>query len=418
MASDNGLWPPDTRCFVAQQAVEDDLLNCTASNYTVTQGMISFLNLTADVGPYKQAYCLKAPSDDSCPFGYCPNPDVSGPLVRIASYITNICISVLMFYSPHSAEEAFWSQVLSIYSLLITCGISIIQASLTQFHAAIVTIITGSPLSVYLFIYSIVSFWYKKHRLNGIVGEGHLFVRLLILAAGALWICLLVYILVPSNLSHFAQESCVAANTFVSWLYLIPFMIIGDSSAGVPWLTALVFGTVGLVVVSWIVAIILQRKSIWRSGERWSPRFGRTWSTIGRNYSFIHFMSIVLIPNIYWISIVEFGCLVAANDQEFSLSFGQVLAMFVALPPLLSTLRLAPRLAKWFINLTWVRTITGRRRGGEKHGGDTLNLAVLPVGNDGEGGWRGITSGEDYGSVFKEHKDVPVDKYTPVVQVS
>lgn len=47
-------------------------------------------------------------------------------------------------------------------------------------------------------------------------------------------------------------------------------------------------------------------------------------SVVGRNYSFIHFVSIVAIPTFYWVSVVELGCFFAQNDEEFSLSFGQV----------------------------------------------------------------------------------------------
>jgi hypothetical protein len=34
--------------------------------------------------PYLTVYCLNPPAD-ICPFGFCPNPDIAGPLVRIAS---------------------------------------------------------------------------------------------------------------------------------------------------------------------------------------------------------------------------------------------------------------------------------------------------------------------------------------------
>jgi hypothetical protein len=30
-------------------------------------------------------YCLNPPMHDDCPVGICPNPDIAGPLVRIAS---------------------------------------------------------------------------------------------------------------------------------------------------------------------------------------------------------------------------------------------------------------------------------------------------------------------------------------------
>ena len=195
------------------------------------------------------------------------------------------CSALLMLYSPKFAKEAFWSQILSIYSLLLTCGISVSRGDLTHFHAAIAVVLSGSPLTAYLFVYAIVSFWYRKHRLNGIVGEGQLFIRLLIILAGLIWISLFVYILADKRLTHFAQASCIkAGNDVVGGLYIIPFLLlylISRASHEVPAFSGLVlsivFGVIGVTVISWISAIILQRKTIWREGERWSPRFGRTW---------------------------------------------------------------------------------------------------------------------------------------------
>ncbi len=48
-----------------------------------TESMIDFLNITT-VALYKAAYCDNPPQD-SCAFGYCPNPDIASPAVRIAS---------------------------------------------------------------------------------------------------------------------------------------------------------------------------------------------------------------------------------------------------------------------------------------------------------------------------------------------
>ena len=93
------------------------------------------------------------------------------------------------------------------------------------------------------------------------------------------------------------------------------------------------------------------------------------------NYSFIHFMTLAVLPTSYWVCVVELGCVLSA-DEDFSLSFGQVqslhhhflsglqfiiiycskvLAAFVAVPPIISVLQLYPRVNKWFWNLFWVR---------------------------------------------------------------
>jgi len=77
-------FPPDISCFNAEKFWFPDIFK--ENNCSVTENMVGFLNLTgADVKPYLLVYCLNAPSDDICPFGFCPNPDIAGPLVRIAS---------------------------------------------------------------------------------------------------------------------------------------------------------------------------------------------------------------------------------------------------------------------------------------------------------------------------------------------
>lgn len=122
-----------------------------------------------------------------------------------------------------------------------------------------------------------MSFWYKKHRLNTIVGEGQLLRRILILIAAAIWVSLLIYILVPTTISHFAQESCdTQLVPLANYLYVFPFRVI-SALKQVPWIFVVIIGTFVTIVLSWIIGIFLQRETIWPRGERWQPRFGRTW---------------------------------------------------------------------------------------------------------------------------------------------
>ena len=86
-SSDQGVlsttYPPDISCFAKGYWLPEVF---EENNCSVTNNMLNFLNLTGpDVKPYLSIYCLNAPSDDICPFGFCPNPDIAGPLVRVAS---------------------------------------------------------------------------------------------------------------------------------------------------------------------------------------------------------------------------------------------------------------------------------------------------------------------------------------------
>lgn len=80
-------YPPDIDCFAGAVFYVPEVF--AANNCSVTDNMVNFLNLTGpDVKSYLTVYCLNPPADDVCPFGFCPNPDIAGPLVRIASEST------------------------------------------------------------------------------------------------------------------------------------------------------------------------------------------------------------------------------------------------------------------------------------------------------------------------------------------
>ncbi|KAI0080381.1 hypothetical protein K474DRAFT_248409 [Panus rudis PR-1116 ss-1] len=360
------FWPPGLECIF--QCIETaDPTICNSCTQSFPQSAIDFLNLT-NPDNYIQAYCLNPANDDSCPFGVCPNPDIAGPLIRVSAYVTNFCLSILVFYHPSSAETAFWSQIITTYSLIIACAITVAQGNLTRFHAAVATVVMGSPLSCYLFVYSIVSFWYRKHRLNGIVGENRLLARLTTIVAGLMWIALLLYILLPGHLSQFSQESC-DANELPTYLYALPFVFLGAFAAGggrLAWIFVSLIVPILGTIIAWIIILVRQRKKIWPENERWRPRFGRVWSITGKQYSFVHFMTIVLIPTLYWLGVVELGCLFSSDSGNIEFSYGQILALFVAIPPLLSVLALYPMLLRWLWTLTWIRRIRRMRRPGKR----------------------------------------------------
>jgi len=83
-------------------------------------------------------------------------------------------------------------------------------------------------------------------------------------------------------------------------------------------------------------------------------------TVVGEYFPFIHFISIVVIPFAYWVACIELG-VYKSNDNEFMLTFGQVLALFVAVPPFIQVCKLAPGLYRWFYDLTWLRRIDGDR---------------------------------------------------------
>ena len=79
-------YPPDTSCWKGLDGGGWNPDSFEFYNCSITSNMVNFLNLTGtNYTRYLNAYCLEPPKDDDCPFGFCPNPDVAGPLVRVAS---------------------------------------------------------------------------------------------------------------------------------------------------------------------------------------------------------------------------------------------------------------------------------------------------------------------------------------------
>jgi antibiotic biosynthesis monooxygenase (ABM) superfamily enzyme len=66
---------------------------------------------------------------------------------------------ILVWFSTENDEitEAFWSQTLTLYSVLVAAAISISETNLTKFHAIIASELVMSPLTIYLAVYSVVS---------------------------------------------------------------------------------------------------------------------------------------------------------------------------------------------------------------------------------------------------------------------
>jgi len=363
--SDPSVYPSGAGCFRAAFEARSSPTDCLVKN-----DMVSFLNLTSGDfrKSYLTAYCaVGAPSDDGCPYGFCPNNDIAGPPVRISMYLTNFFVAILIFHQrdQESINQNFWAQIMSLYTLIFACGISILLDTLTRFHAILTIAMAGSPLTFYIFVYALRSIWDGQHRLASVVGKGQILPRTLVLSALGIWIALFIYILMPSH-ANFYQRSCENAFEGINalilrYFYALPILLFIDASTEGKWLGS---SPLLLTTLAWTIAIILQRKNIWPTGERYRPRFRKVWAVIKYNYPFIQFVSIVFLPFGYWVATIEVALHVTlgSNDDHFDPSFGQILAVFVTVPPMIAVAKLVPRLYKWFIDLTWVRILTCRQQ--------------------------------------------------------
>ncbi|KIJ50534.1 hypothetical protein M422DRAFT_44332 [Sphaerobolus stellatus SS14] len=324
-------FPQDSFCvpFIQDNATTD----LTGNACPITGQMIDFLNLTKGPKAFDQyflAYCtLGAPTDDGCPYNWCPNSDIAAPLIRIATYVITTLVTVIIYYEPEAVAESFWSQMLTVYSFLITSIVSISKSELTRIHAVIATGLVGSPLSIYIFVYALRSTWGGGQRIRAALGKGRLLARILVLISAVIWLALIIYILVPDTQS-FAQRSCESAYDPLVFkgFFFLPLVIIkllfsdADTRTFAGFLVFLIALPIGLTVVAWGVAIYRKRRDIWPAGEPWKLKWYTVWSTVVDNYPFVRFLSIVFLPTAYWIAIIELGAIVS-GDEQFQTTFGQ-----------------------------------------------------------------------------------------------
>lgn len=203
-------------------------------------------------------------------------------------------LAVLVFYSPKRVHEAFWSQILTIYSLLLTCLISIIRGDLTRFHALVVLALVLSPITAYFIGYSIRSFWSTKHRLESLLGPSHHLRRFIVLFAAVSWLAIFIYTYLPRGVEHFAQASCKGRSVTEGFYLTVPFLYIQFyAGIGIIYPALLFAFPFVIMIVAWITAILRRREEIWPPGEPYRPRIIKVWSVTsppGKPFTLIRYI--------------------------------------------------------------------------------------------------------------------------------
>ncbi|KAJ7704725.1 hypothetical protein B0H14DRAFT_3028361 [Mycena olivaceomarginata] len=354
-----------------------DLFNSSSACQVPTLQMIDFLNISSP-NAYLDAYCLNPPVD-SCAFGYCANPDVASPAVRISTYITTIISALLVLYSPDDAQASVvLSQLLNVYSLIIAAIIAIAHRNLTKPHTIVAMGLAASPLSVYLIIYVFRSIYGNQNRLQTVFGKGKWVNRLAVLMLVPVWFAVLVFSTLPDGAWHFQQTACdhTVAGGHIIGDFFIPFLVL---FVVYPVQTGVISG---MFVVAWGTAIYLQRREIWKKHNKKLP-LRRMWRKVVDAYPFIQFCTVVFFPHAFWFINVEVGIMaLLSRDSTFAATYGQILALIVAVPPLIQLCLLLPRLFAWFVDLTWVRYLTCRRnepRVGRRQGSTASTLPFVVV---------------------------------------
>ena len=177
-------------------------------------------------------------------------------------------------------QEAFWSQILTIYSLLLTCLVSTIRGDLTRFHALVVLALVLSPITIYFVAYAIRSFWSGQHRLESLLGRTRYLRRFIVLLAGAAWLGIFIYAYLPKGVDHFAQASCKGRSVMEFFYIVVPFVYLWDRTANEHLAYPLVLFLIPMLsmIAAWVIAIYLRKREIWPPGQPYRPRFIKVWS--------------------------------------------------------------------------------------------------------------------------------------------
>jgi len=161
----------------------------------------------------------------------------------------------------------------TVYTLLITCSVSLFQKNVTRFHATVAAFITSSPVSVYFLVYSIRAFW-GEHRLDAVLGKKKYINRRMVFFAVAIWVSIVIYTSLGSTHNRFTQKSC-GTRTMQEIFALV---VLNPRTLGPEWLFSSPWFILAIIAAfSWFVSIVLARKEIWPPGERYRPKFVTVW---------------------------------------------------------------------------------------------------------------------------------------------
>lgn len=169
-------------------------------------------------------------------------------------------------------QEALYAQLLSTYSYIIAAIIAIIKHNITRLHTVFVLQMTGSPLSFYLVTTMLKAIAGKRNN-NLATWRRKLSNRVLLLSLVPLWIAVLVYVIIPSNMSHFQQADCdyIQLDGHAGRIFWIPVAVFFVDRS----LTIVNVTLLAVLILTWAVCIYLQRDA----ARKLMAEEGRWWLT-------------------------------------------------------------------------------------------------------------------------------------------
>jgi hypothetical protein len=167
--------------------------------------------------------------------------------------------AIILFHNRKGVKGAVWSQILWVYSLLLTSGWTALRHHITRIHATLAFFMAASPVTLYIYFYALLSIFKRKHRLDTVIGPGQILARLTMLLSMALMAVGLAAILMPpestSRILVFQQRACEPEGTITNDFFLIPLLSFRRLPEGpkVGLISALA-ATVVFLILAWLYA--------------------------------------------------------------------------------------------------------------------------------------------------------------------
>lgn len=232
--------------------------------------------------------------------------------------------------------DAFYGQLLQMYSLLIAAVIAIAARQLTRLHAIFVLLAVSSPLSLYLGIHALRrSLIRRDTRLKPVfghedapIGEKQRFRwpvwrarlnRALVIALIPFWFT--VFVISMKRREWFNQRACDDLNNgnLTDLFFLGPILLLYGKPFGEQ---AIFLAPFVALLLAWICALVIQRDLLFREGKLGLPWV--VWRKTKRRYPFLMFCTVILYPSAIWIAMLESGA--DFSNESFQPSYGQVCA--------------------------------------------------------------------------------------------
>ncbi|KAF9459506.1 hypothetical protein BDZ94DRAFT_1324725 [Collybia nuda] len=348
-----------------------------------------------------QVYCL-SPPNDSCEFGPCPNPDITGLGQQVSLYVTSTSLALIILYASElESRLSTYAHFANIYALLISAYISLGRGQLTQSDAVFVLSVVASPVSIYFWLWHLTklpTIW-KIRTLREFLWI------LMVFCSFALWTTMAGFVLSPLAKLPFSQPACKIVELQNTWssllwyfLYLVQngFIIlcckvtqyrsvrgvsIGSEINIIEWTKTLLDGVVLPMTPHRIAAILFTiqvsvaasipgrvfpfipatalsgllliltfllsgRPSVFFSSET----FFLSMVNVLQPAPLLKFSHLIIIPHIAWI----WATIVANPTQSTDITFGQLLALFLLFLPLWTVIEMVYTQRKVILRALWM----------------------------------------------------------------